>query len=259
MLQKGSIFEAIDLRALHVPNLVALDLDVCGLPALPTSVGQCYHILSLTRLTSLTVTTAASVNTTMHVFWESVGALTSLRKLHISLQQGCPSGPEHAAAFTIPPSWTALSLLLEMKLLHATWYTNPAALAHLAGLQMLCMHYAAQQLPQILHACVQLPSLTSLTLYDIDEHLQASPQAVRQLSGGSWNSPLQVLELRGFQSQRFQAVTGAELQLFQGLSKLILWGDERNFPDSQMLPLASLQLLRHLELHRITVTVEVCW
>jgi hypothetical protein len=256
MLQKDSIFEVIGPRALRIPSLEALHLDVCGLPALPTSVKQCFHILSLTRLTSLTVTTAASTSTSLHVFWESIGGHASLRKLHIWLQKDCTFGPNDAVTFTIPPSWTHLSCLSDLQLLHATWYTNPAALVQLTGLQSLGTHCAAQQLPQILHSCAQLPSLTSLSLYDIDEHLQAAPQAVGQLIGGpcSSSSPLQVLQLPDF-----QGMSVGQLQLFPGLTQLTLWGDLSEFPNGHLRRLASLQLLQHLKLQCIVVTQELCW
>jgi hypothetical protein len=256
-LRQGSIFRAIDMRALRIPSLEELDLEVCGLicglPVLPSSLELCNHLSDFPRLTFLSVGSTASIHTSMHTFWESIGALAQLRKLHIWLQ----CGPKGAATFTIPTSWTALSRLTDLQLLHATWYSNPAGLVHLEGLQNLWMNYATQQLPQILTSCAQLPSLTSLMLYGIDgESMHAATQEVGQLLAGPSNSgsPLQVLQLL-----EFQRMTGAQLRLFPGLTKLNVWGDYSKFPNSHLTPLADLSLLQHLELHRIKITQELCW
>jgi hypothetical protein len=261
LLPEGSMLRSTPLPVLRLPSLQELRIHLPGHPVLLSAEEQCL-LSRLTRLTTLEISTSANMDIGggMKTLWESIGTLPALKALGSRLHGG-HSKPSAATPFTIPATWTALSGLSSLKLRHPACSTNPEALTHLTSLQSLDMTYTAEQLPQVMRCCAQLPALTTLTLHGVTRLHQGGAQpavGAGQLAAGARSScsPLKFLELSDY------SMAEAPLQLFPGVSKLVLWGNwckDVALPGGAVKPLTSLRGLKHLEMHCFSDTLELCW
>jgi hypothetical protein len=265
-LPQDSMFLSAPLHALRVPSLEDLSVRLPWLPQLPPAEAQC-QISSLGQLTRLYIRTDGSTTPRVQALWEHTGALSSLQDLHIYLCESNAIAP--AATFSIPGTWTALRSLTKLSLCNVL-VLNPEVLLPLANLQALDMRCPAGQAVRTAMCLAQLSSLTALTvlgregpLHNGPELAEAAPRGSRQGadsagSSAGTSSTLQVLDISCC------ALADVQLQRLPSLTKLVYslgppGAPAVFFPGTRVKPLASLKLLRTLELRRITLTQEFCW